>query len=55
MAGQYAKGYRTRGMEPDAALMRAANEWLIDAVNTLANFCEGRRGSSRRLRKRARP
>jgi hypothetical protein len=46
------RNYRKSGMSFKKAVVKVAEEFVIDE-DKLANFCEGRRGSSRRMKKRA--
>jgi hypothetical protein len=44
--------YQARGMSVDDAVAAVAKGWSIKHQNMLANFCAGKRGSSRRMKKR---
>jgi hypothetical protein len=54
LAKEFVRNIRTSGMSFKDAVAIAANDWSIDE-NTLANYCYGRHGSSRRREKRHPP
>jgi hypothetical protein len=54
LAKEHVRAHRASGMSYKDAVAAAAKDWSI-GENMLATFCAGRRGSSRRMKKRTRP
>jgi hypothetical protein len=54
LAKEFVRNIRKSGMSFKDAVAIVANDWSLDE-NTLANYCDGRRGSSRRREKRHPP